>query len=113
MSIILGNGAGKTLRSASFSISATGTVVSAVPGKRLKVYAAKVIVDAALGVLFRDGGATALEGSQALAANGGFIEQVTPPEFLFATSPGNSLDLQITGVGTAAGRVSYWDDDAS
>lgn len=110
MSIV--NGPNKTLLSASFALSGTGTVVNAVAGKRIKVYAAKVVVNAAIGVSFRDGGSTPLEGSQSLAANGGFIEQVTPPDFLFATSQGNSLDLVVAGSGTAAGRVSYWSDDA-
>lgn len=109
MSIVLSPG--KNLKSISFAIGSTGTVIPAVGGKRLKVYAAKVVVDAAIGVSFRDGGATAIEGTQAFAANGGFAEQVQPPVYLFATSVGNSLDLVISGSGTAAGRVSYWDDD--
>ena len=106
-------GAGKTLKSASFSLTATGTVVGAVGGKRLKVYAVKLVVSAAISVNFRDGGATALEGAQSLAANGGFVESLNPPAFLFGTTAGNSLDLVISGTGTAAGRVSYWDDDAN
>ena len=106
-------GAGKTLKSASFSLTATGTVVSAVGGKRLKVYAIKLVVSAAISVNFRDGGATALEGAQSLAANGGFVESLNPPAFLFGTTAVNSLDLVISGTGTAAGRVSYWDDDGA
>lgn len=106
-------GAGKTLKTVAFSLSATGTVVAAVASKRLKVYAVKLVVSAALSVNFRDGGSTNLEGAQSLALNGGFVESVNPPAFLFATTAGNSLDLVISGVGTAAGRVSYWDDDAT
>lgn len=106
-------GSGKTLKTASFSLTATGTVVSAVTGKRIKVYAVKLVVSAAISVNWRDGASTNLEGAQALAANGGYTESVNPPAFLFATTPGNSLDLVISGSGTAAGRVSYWDDDAS
>lgn len=112
MSIVISNAASKALKTANFSLSATGTVVTAVPGKRIKVFAAKLIVDAAIGVAWRDGGSTALEGTYSLAANGGFIEQVTPPAFLFSTTAGNSLDLVITGAGNAAGRVSYWDEDS-
>ena len=103
----------KTLKSASFSLSATGTVITAVATKRLKVYAIKLVVSAAISVNFRDGASTGLEGAQAIAANGGYIESVNPPAFLFGTTAGNSLDLVISGTGTAAGRVSYWDDDTT
>lgn len=106
-------GAGKTLKTAVVSLSATGTVVAAVASKRIKVYAVKVICSAAISVNWRDGASTALEGAQAIALNSGFVENVNPPAFLFGTTAGNSLDLVITGIGTAAGRVSYWDDDAS
>ena len=106
-------GSGKTLKSAVVNLTATGTVVSLVAGKRIKVFAAKVICSAALTVNFRSGGATALEGPQAIALNGGFTESVDPPNFLFGTTAGESLDLVISGTGTAAGRVSYWDDDAN
>ena len=106
-------GAGKTLKTGSFSLSATGTVLSLVASKRLKVYAVKLNASAAISVNFRDGGSTDLEGAQALAATGVYTESVNPPAFLFATTAGNSLDLVITGVGTAAGRVSYWDDDGT
>jgi hypothetical protein len=102
----------RTKKSQKFSLSGTGTVVSAVSTKRIKVYAVKLLTSAALTVKFRDGGSTDLEDAQSLAANGGFTESVAPPDFLFATSAGNSLDLVIAGAGTVAGRVSYWDDDA-
>ncbi len=101
----------KSLKSASFSLSATGTVVPAVSGKKIKVYAVKLVASAAISVNFRDGASTNLEGSMALAANGGFVEFVNPPNFLLASAAGNSLDLVVSGAGTAAGRVSYWDDD--
>ena len=106
-------GSGKTLKSAVLSLAATGTVVAAVASKRIKVYAVKAVVGAALSINFRDGGTTALEGAQVLAINGGYVESVDPPNFLFATTSGNSLDMVVTGVGTVAGRVSYWDDDAT
>ena len=106
-------GSGKTLKSASFSLTATGTAITAVGGKRLKVYAVKLVVSAAISVNWRDGASTNMEGAQALAANGGYVEGINPPAFLFGTTAGNSLDLVITGTGTAAGRVSYWDDDGS
>ena len=103
----------QTLKSVSFSLTATGTVVSAVPGRRIKIYAIKLVVSAAISVNFRDGASTDLEGAMALALNGGFVEHVNPPNFLFGTTAGNRLDLVIAGTGTAAGRVSYWDDDVA
>lgn len=106
-------GSGKTLRTAKFSLTATGQVIAAVTGKRLKVYAVKLVVSAAISVKWRNGATTDLEDLQPYAANGGYTESVNPPAFLFATSAGNRLDLVISGTGTAAGRVSYWDDDAS
>lgn len=110
---IIDGGSAKTLKSASFSLTATGTVVAAVASKRLKVYAVKLVVSAALTVNFRDGASTALEGAQSIAINGGYVESVNPPAFLMGTTAGNSLDLVITGIGTAAGRASYWDDDGT
>ena len=105
---------GKTMKSTSFSLTITGTVVAAVGGKKIKVFAYKFVCSAALTVNFRDGGAgAALDGTQSLALSGSLTEGVNPPAFLFATTAGNSLDLVIGGVGTVAGRVSYWDDDAA
>ena len=100
-------------KSASINLSATGTVIAAVPGKRIKVFAVKLIVSAALSISFRDGASTDIEGAQPYAANAGYVENMNPPAFLFGTTAGNGLDLVITGTGTVTGRVSYWDDDAT
>jgi hypothetical protein len=102
-----------TCKSALINLSSTGTIIAAVASKRIKVYAIKLVADAALSVSFRDGASTALEGAQALAANGGYVENVNPPAFLFGSAAGNSLDLVITGSGNVRGRVSYWDDDTT
>ena len=102
----------QVLKSAAISLTETGTVISAVTGKRLKVYAVKLTCSAAQTVKWRDGATPDLEGAQSIAATGGYTESVTPPAYLFRTSRGNTLDLVITGAGTVAGRVSYWDDDA-
>ena len=100
----------QTLKSAAFSLSATGTVVSAVVGKKIRVYAVKLVVSAAISVNFRDGATTALEGAMPLAANGGFVEIIPPPFYVFQTTVGNSLDLVISGTGTASGRISFWEE---
>jgi hypothetical protein len=98
-------------KSAPIDLSVTGTIVAAVPGKRIKVYAVKLVVTAGISVSFRDGGSTAIEGAQPYAANGGYVENVNPPAFLFGSTADNSLDMAIVGTGIAKGRVSYWDSD--
>lgn len=100
-----------TIKSAAFSVSGTATLIPAVVGKVLKVFAVKAVCSAALSVNFRDGASPDLEGAQPIAANGGYIESVTPPKFLFKTTQGNGLDLVISGSGTVSGRISYWDED--
>lgn len=104
-------GADKTLRTVSFDLSATGVVVPAVTGRRIKVYAIKLTTDAPLSVGFRDGASTLLEGMQDYLANSGYIDNIQPPAFLMATSAGEALQLAITGTGNVSGRVSYWSDD--
>lgn len=108
-------GALSTMTSIKFSLTSTGTVITAVPFTRFKVCAAKLIVSAAISVNWRSTIATPagttsteLEGAQAFAANGGSVECVTPPAFLFTTDYGASLDLLISGAGTVAGRLTYW-----
>ncbi len=110
---ITDGGPGKTLKTVVVSLATTGTVINSVTSKRLKVYAAKIVVSAAISVNFRDGASTLLEGAQPLAANGGFSESVNPPAFLFASAAGQSIDLVISGTGTAYGRLSYFDDDST
>lgn len=101
-------GQARNLRTRAFSLTATGTVVPAISGLRIRVYAVKLVASAAISVNFRDGTGDDLEGAQPLAINGGFVEIILPPASLFHTTAGNSLDLVISGVGTAAGRVSYF-----
>jgi hypothetical protein len=118
VSSVLGSagGGGITLKTAAFTLSASGPVVPAVSGKRIKVYAYKLVPSApgtntTVTLNWRDGSATDLEGPQVAISQQALIETVSPPAFLFATTAGNSLDLVITGTGSVAGRVSYWDGD--
>lgn len=106
-------GSGKTVKTATISLSATGHIVSAVSSKRIKVFAIVLNVDAALSVNFRSGNSAALQGVMALAANGGYTIAVNPPAFVLQTAAGEALDLVISGTGNACGHVCYWDDDAS
>jgi hypothetical protein len=102
-----------TLKTAVINLTSTGTVITAVAAKRLKVYSVLLGVSANQTVNWRDGGSTALDGPMAIAANGGYALACSYPTFLFATTAGNSLDLVISGAGTVAGRVSYWDTDSA
>jgi len=36
------------------------------------------------------------------------IQSVTPPAYLFCTSPGNALQLHVTGTGSLDLDISYW-----
>lgn len=108
-------GALSTLTSIKVSLTSTGVVIAATPGTRIKVCVAKLICSGAQTINWRStlatpAGATSteLEGAQSFAANGGSVEAVTPPAFLFTTDYGASLDLLISGAGTVAGRITFW-----
>ena len=100
---------GKTLKSAAISLSASGIVVAAVTNKKICVYSVKLVASAACTVKFSSNGSTDLEGAQSLSANGGFTETVQPPDYLFETADGESLNLIITGSTNVGGRVSYFE----
>lgn len=103
----------RTFMTAAFSISATGQIVAAVTGKRIKVFAYSLNSSlATLSVAFNSGG-TAMTGAQTYLVGGGPFIAVDPPAFLFGTAAGSNLGLTITGIGTVNGFVSYWADDAS
>lgn len=91
-----------------FSKTTTGTVVASVANKRIYVYAIKHVVSANISTKWRSGASTDLEDNQPYLASGGYIEAVPPPAYLFRTNYGESLDLVVTGTGTASGRISYW-----
>jgi hypothetical protein len=98
---------GRPLLSAPFELSSTGTVVAAVPGASICVYAAKVNAIQASAVAWASG-STPLEGAQSYVQYGGYVESVEYPYSLFKTAPGEALRLIVTG--QVAGRVSYWED---
>jgi hypothetical protein len=102
----------RTLLSASFSLNATGTIVNAVSTKRIKVFAIILDSTTAGSCNLRDGASTALEGSMTFAINGGYVRTVDPPNFLYGTTAGNSLDLVVSS-GAFAGSVSYWATDSA
>lgn len=106
---------GKTLLTASFEITATGELIAAVTSKRIKVHAMLLGVSAAMSFKLNDNTGTPIVfcGNVPYAANGGFALAVNPPNFLFATPAGKSLNATIVGTGTAAGFIAYHADDAT
>lgn len=109
-------GAGKTLKRAVVSLTASGNVVASVSSKVIKVfsYTIQSLTDG-MTILLEDGsGGTDLSGAYSLNAREGIVEgAVNPPAFLFKTSATTALYATITGTGTVKIAVSYWDDDAS
>ena len=99
------------LKSKAISVSSSGNneVVAAVAGKSIKVYAVKFNVASAVSAKWVDG-VTDLEGAMPYGAREGHTESVTPPMFLFQTTAGNALNLDLSDGVAATGRVSYWED---
>jgi hypothetical protein len=100
----------KPLLSAPFYFNQDGVVIQGIPGKSFHVYATKLVTSQDMAVNWRDGLSRDIEGPQSLVSHGGFAESIEPPGCLFITTPGNDLNLIITGTkgGYAGGRVSYW-----
>ena len=109
---VVNAGAGKTLKTAVIDRATTGTIISAVGGRRIKVYSLRFLVTADLTVALRSGSSTLLEGAQDFAARTGVAESVDPPAILYQTALGESLDVVITGTGSVRGVLRYWDDDS-
>lgn len=113
---VVDGGAGKTLKRAVVSLTATGTVIAAVSGRRLKVYQYAIQSrNDGMTARFRDGTAGSNLGLEwSLNTREGVSSgPVNPPAFLFATTAGNSLDAVLSGTGTVWIEVSYWDDDTA
>ncbi|HWO69659.1 MAG TPA: hypothetical protein VNP94_02750, partial [Actinomycetota bacterium] len=99
---VVDGGAGKTLKRAVVSLTATGTVVAAVSGRRIKVYQYAIQSrNDGMTVRFRDGGAGANLGLDwsLNTREGAQSGPVNPPAFIFGTSAGNSLDAVVSGTG--------------
>ena len=104
------------LKRAVVALAATGNVVAAVAGKRIKVYAFELQSrDASMTFQFRDGAAGNLLGARwgFNAREGAMAQPVSPPVYLFQTTAGNALQGVLTGTGTIDCAVSYWDDNST
>lgn len=107
----------KTLKRAVINLGASGdnTVIAAVASKVLKVYAYAIQSTGTVTAKLTDGAAGAsLSLNWTLQAREGAVSAVaTPPNYLFKTTAGLALILNLSGAVTVGCEVSYWDDDAS
>lgn len=111
-------GHGKTLKSVTGSVSTDTDIVSAVASKRIKVYRISLLVISTtlVTVTMQSNASTAkatypLQGPASVTV--GIAESVDPPAFLFATTAGEKLTLDVSAAVTVYYNVSYWDDDAT
>ena len=104
----------KALKRAVVNVAATGDVVAAVAGKRIKVYAYAMQGQGTVNAFLRDGAVgDPLTLTWNFQTREGLVAQTTkPPTFLFATSQGNALQVVLSAAVTVGVEVSYWDDDA-
>lgn len=107
----------KTIKSAIVDVTTSGDniIVAAVTGKRIKVCAFSIQSTAVTTVstIFKDGAATDLTGAYEWKAREGLTSSISPNAFLFATSAGNALILNLSAATQVVGHVTYWDDDAT
>jgi hypothetical protein len=110
---------GKTLKTATGTVSATTTIVAAVTSKRIKVqsYALLTSSTTAVTATFRSAsGGTALWTIPMQATSGavfGANLATQCPAFLFATNAGELLELGLSGAVSVTYSITYWDDDNS
>ena len=95
------------LHSAAFTLASSGTVVTGIDGQMIRVYAVKLAATAELTCYFKDGTTGPIEGGILLSEKAGYVESVDPPAYLFSTSAGEDLILEMDA-GNVTGRVSYW-----
>jgi hypothetical protein len=92
-------------------VSATGAIVAAVAGQRITVWSYHLSFAGSVNVKWQDGASTDLTGLDYGAAN---IISNSPPvtdqqgkSFLFRTSLGNALYLNLSGAVAVGGYVIY------
>lgn len=112
---VVDGGSGKTLKRAVLNTSTDNAdVIAAVASKRLKIYSYAIQATGTVNVFLRDGSAGgALTPTYNFQAREGVVESVDPPNYLFATTAGNELEVDLSGAVTVGIAISYWDDDAT
>src|SRR5712691_9582119 len=89
----------RTIKSVAISVSASGdnTIVPAVSGKRIKVVAYTLQAVGTVNAKWRDGSSADLTGQFNFQAREGISPAASPPGWLFGTSAGNALVLNLSG----------------
>ena len=88
-----------------FSLSASGDIITAVTGSKIRVVSLLITASAAITVKFQRAGTTDLTGALYLPANGSI--SISNPLGLFETGTGERLNAVLTGTGTYTGFVTY------
>ena len=116
---LIGNvGHGKTIKTVTGTVATDTDIVAAVSSKRIKVIAYSLISASATSntITFQSNASTALwtVPLQALASTiVGANLSISAPSFLFATTAGEKLTLDVSAAVNVTYSVSYFDDDAS
>lgn len=110
---LAGNPNSQTLKTVAVATNALGgdqLLVSAIPERRIKVYA--LVLSATLGAtLVWKSGTKAISGKFLLPANNTLVLVVPPPNFVLATGPTEDLILTVATPIDVNGWIAYWDDD--
>jgi hypothetical protein len=94
------------IKFATVSLTATGDLVSAVTGKKIRVLGYLLVCSAALTVNF-ESGTTDITGAFEIAANGGISYAGGLAAPAFETAAGSKLALTISGTGNVRGHLAY------
>lgn len=93
------------IKFASATLTASGDVIAAVAGTKLRVLSMCLSSDAACSVKFQTDASSDLTGEFYLPANG--ISTFSNPLGLFETAAGDKLNLVLTGTASVGVTVSY------
>lgn len=109
----------RTIKTITGSISATTDLIALVAAKRIKVFCYGLFTTSTTAIVAKFQ-SNALTDKwtiplQAPAANSYFGANlaVSPPDFLFATTAGEKLTLNLSTANPVIYSLSYWDDDAT
>jgi hypothetical protein len=106
----------KTHKMAKIDHAASGdnTIISAVAGKKIKVYAVVLVVSGAVNCKWKSG-SNDISGDMNFNGKGeGYSQDINPPAFLLVnTNVNEALILNLSAAVAVDGYVCYWDDDAS
>ena len=95
------------LQFAKISLSASGDLVTAVSGRKIRVVGYMLICDAAMTAKFQSGASTDLTGAVSIGANLGISYGGGVYAPAFETASGEKLNLVLTGTGNCRGHLVY------